>query len=207
MTAHELRKLREEKHQSPRSMADALGININTYYGYERGKPIPRYFQLAIKFLATQDLPKAPSRRRSASDAIRAEFAPGRRFGRLVVVGIAPHTGGSRHRRVQVQCDCGEWKVMRATSLAEASECGYYCPLKGTRFPSAEATSARMRSSTTEAPPLFLPNPPDPDEPDLEAPDIEWLKYNDRKEREKAVELKAASGELNLSDNELEAGL
>jgi hypothetical protein len=120
-------------------MADALGINIATFYLWERGKPIPKHFELAIKFLATQELPKAQQNRRKPDGGFQTKFAPGARFGRLVVVAnVTQEAGRSRHRRVQVQCDCGEWKVMRATLVAGAMECSYHCPLKGTRIPTAE---------------------------------------------------------------------
>lgn len=195
MTAHELRQIRESKHQSPRSMADAIGVNVNTYYLWERGKPIPRYFQLAIRFLATQDLPKVASRRNSAIDASRNAFAFGARFGRMVVLGKAPTAGKSRHRRLKVQCDCGDIKVMRASSLVGATQCSIYCPLNGTPIPTAEKPAPQPAPRPTPRQtilPTPIPPPPDPDEPDLDAPDIEWRKYNARK----AAELQAAADAL-----------
>ena len=61
MTTHELRRIREGMQQSPRFMADELGVNIHTYYLWERGREIPQYFAMAIKFLASQGLPKDPT--------------------------------------------------------------------------------------------------------------------------------------------------
>ena len=196
--------------QSPRTMADKLGVSVHTYYLWERGREIPRYFALAIKFLATQGLPADPTLRHNATAAYKTGFSKGARFGRLVVVGIAPKAGVSRHSRVEVLCDCGEEKVMRTTSLAAATQCSRQCRLNGTPLPAPEETSYKPYTPaayTTPAPPDC-----DPDEPDLDAPDIEWRKYNDRKEREAAAAVAAATTAAEATttttpDEEWEEGL
>lgn len=203
MTTHELRKIREEMQQSPRTMADKLGINVNTYYLWERGREVPQYFALAIRFLATQNLPKDPHMRRRPDDARRTQFSPGARFGRLVVLGDAPPTKGSRHCRVKVQCDCGEETVMRATNLVDATRCGCYCRLNGTPLPTPEVTTYKPYTPTAYVPPP--PPESDPDEPDLDAPEVEWLKYHDRKA--KRVAAAAAAAAAAEGDNEWEEGL
>jgi DNA-binding XRE family transcriptional regulator len=192
MTTHELRKIREEMHQSPRSMASHLGISVCTYYLWERGRPIPPYFALAVQFLATQSLPKDPFLRRRPGDASRTKFAPGARFGRLTVVGNAPPTGGSRHGRVKVLCDCGEEKGMRTSNLLSAIQCCRHCPLGDAPIPVEETTPYQPYASVS--PPLPAA---DPDEPEIDEPDIVWRLYNDRMERKREEELLAAADELN----------
>lgn len=194
MTTYELRKIREELQQSPRSMADKLGISVHTYYAWERGQPIPKYFALAIRYLTTQDLPKDPSLRRRPMDPLRTRFSPGARFGHLVVIGSALPSGASRHGRVKVRCDCGEEKGVRASTLSSISQCGRYCKLNGTPPPPEEKTAYEPYAAEA---PQFIPTPPDPDQPDLDAPEIEWLKYHDRKEKARVAELEAAFDELN----------
>jgi len=184
-------------------MADKLGINIHTYYNWERGREIPRYFALAIRFLATQDLPKDPHLRHKATTAYRTGFTRGARYGRLVVVGSAPRVGVSRHTQVKVQCDCGVEKEMRTTNLAAATQCSRQCRLNGTPLPTPEVTTYNPY-----APTAYVPPPPpesDPDEPDLDAPEVEWLKYQDRKA--KKVAAAAAAAAAAEGDNEWEAGL
>ena len=152
MTTHELRRIREGMQQSPRFMADELGVSIHTYYLWERGREIPQYFAMAIKFLASQDLPKDPTFRLRPADAFRTQFAKSSRFGRLVVVGVAPKAGVSRHSRVKVQCDCGVEKEMRTSCLAAATQCSRQCRLNGTPLPPTEVTTYKPYAPTTPTP-------------------------------------------------------
>ncbi len=160
--------------QSPRSVADKLGISVSTYYLWERGRPIPPHFEYAVRFLSTQNLPKDPTLRHRPGTAFLTRFASGARFGRLVVADFVPPSPGSRHTRVEAKCDCGVVGVVRTSFLTTTSQCGRRCKLEGTPFP---------------ADPLLDPAPAPPtadsDEPDLEAPDIVWRLHNDRKAREK----------------------
>ena len=194
MTTYELRQLREEMQQSPRSMAAKLGISVHTYYLWERGRDIPQYFALAIKFLAAQDLPADPTLRRKATIAYKTGFSKGARFGRLVVVGSAPKAGVSRHSRVKILCDCGAEKEMRTSCLTAATQCSRQCRLNGSPLPPPEVTPYKPYAPAAHPSP---PPPPDcdPDEPDLDAPDIEWLKYHARKEKEPAARQATSSSD------------
>jgi DNA-binding XRE family transcriptional regulator len=130
MTTYELRKIREELQQTPRSMAHHLGAAVSNYYLWERGPPIPEKVASDIEFLATQDLPEDPSWHLRPMDALRTRFSPGARFGNLVVVGKSMLSGANPHSRVKVRCDCGGETGVRASHLLSMSHCGRYCKLK-----------------------------------------------------------------------------
>ena len=163
LTAAELHNIRMGMRQTPRSMADHLGVNINTYYVWERTGKIPRVASVAVRLMAAQPpSTHPPAVRQRAAKAFKAKFLPGARFGSLVVVSSAPSLAGSFHRRVKVLCDCGREKTLRAATLADLTQCGPSCA-----------------ASTPRDTPAPLPPPmAEGDAPELDASPEEWSAYN-----------------------------
>lgn len=134
LTASELRHLRVQMQQTPRSMAELLGVRLPRYYQWEREGKISIAVSLAVRFLATQDPPAhkpLPARRaRSYSE----RFQPGTRIGRLVVLQIF-RPGLGMNLRIAVQCDCGAAKTWQANMLDRYHQCSTTCALADTPVP------------------------------------------------------------------------
>lgn len=185
LTASELHNIRVGMGQTPRSMADHLGVNINTYYHWERTGKIPRIAAVAVQLMAAQ--PPAshpPAVRQRAAKAFKAKFLPGARFGQLVVVSAAPSLVGSCHRRVKVVCDCGREKVLRAALLETITQCGQSC----------KASTHRDAAAHTHTPPQMVEG----DAPELDASPEEWSAYNLRKLHEDNAPADAGDWEAGL---------
>lgn len=173
LTALQLYEIRAQLRQSAVAMAGILGVNSNTYYHYERTGKIPRPVAVAARFLATQtQIAERPTEKTRTVAKFKSRFLPGARFGKLVVVSHSPTPKGSRRPQVQVRCDCDKELVLRIHDLELMTHCGPTCKVRPPK-PQLVIADAPTNSGA------------DPDEPDLEAPTIEWLKYNDRKAREK----------------------
>ena len=192
MTASELFEIRQNLCQTPQSMAKLLGRNVNTYYCYERGGVINASLAMAVRYLATQAIPPVTQPKARTIKTFLARFAPGARFGYLVVEEEAPRVCGKR--RFRVVCDCGAEKIMSAPALAQSIRCGARCTAGGT-LPSASTSPSALATT-----PLPLPFDLDPSMPDLDDDDdITWLRYHHRKAEEAAATVEEG--------DELEAGL
>ena len=156
ITASELRNLRVQLRQTPRSMAKHLGVCPARYYRWERVGKVPLLASLAVQLIALLGLPEeCPLLRRNARSS-RERFQTGTRLGRLVVLRLIK-PGGGQNLRVAVQCDCGVAKTWQAPMLNRYRQCSITCALSKALMP-------------PDAPPT-TPPPPDSQTPD--APE-EW---------------------------------
>lgn len=209
LTATELFEIRQKLGQTPQSMAALLDCNINTYYHYERGGRIKASVAMAIRYLATQDIPPVTQPKVRTIKTFLTQFAPGARFGHLAVEGEAPRICGKR--RFKVVCDCGVEKILSAPALVQSIRCGSRCTAGGSLPSPALPSSSRPPTPTTPTTPpdIGTPEDLDPDMPDLDDDDITWRKYNHRKaEAEEAIAAGAATAtSIDADNDELEAGL
>lgn len=140
LTAANLRKMRLQMQQTPRSMAKLLGVRLARYYQWERVGKFPVVISLAMKFLATQEPPaEAPLIQRRVRSS-QERFQAGARLGRLVVLRIIK-PGGGMNLRIAVQCDCGVVKTWQAPMLNRYRQCSRTCALADTPLP-PDATPA-----------------------------------------------------------------
>lgn len=148
LTASELRRLRVQMGQTPRSMANILGVRLPLYYQWEREGKVSPVASLAVRLLASQappeDKPLPERRTRSYSE----RFQPGTRFGRLVVLRLI-HPGHGLNMRVAVQCDCGVVKTWQANMMDKYRQCSRTtCALADTPFPDDAPIPATAAPST-----------------------------------------------------------
>jgi hypothetical protein len=183
LTALELYEIRTHLRQSAIAMAGLLGVNVNSYYHWERTGKIPKSISVAARFLATQtQIAEAPTEKARPIKKFRAQFLPGARFGSLLVVAHAPSLPNSRQRQVQVRCDCGKTLVLPPRDLEKMTKCSPAC-----KFTPVAPTTA----------PADAGDGGDEDTLGLDATFLEELEFLKRKEREKQEVLNAAFDELN----------
>lgn len=172
-------------------MAGFLGINVNTYYHYERTGKIPRPVSIAARFLSTQtQISEKPTARPREIAKFRARFLPGARFGTLLVVRHSPSPEGSKRPHVLVRCDCGREMDLSIHALERMTQCGPAC--------------------IAGHPPILNAHSPTPGEEDdlldIDATPEERHAYNLRKFKEQIAAEKAAAAAI-PAEEEWEAGL
>lgn len=136
-TLSELQRLRVQMRQAPRTMATLLGVRLPTYYRWEKLKNASKAVTMAVRFLATQDIPEDPQFMQRQDRSSKTRFLPGARFGRLVVLRLLPPIGSGMNLRVAVQCDCGVAKTWYTGMLNKHRQCSKTCPLTSEPFPDA----------------------------------------------------------------------
>lgn len=192
MTALELLNLRLEMKQTPVTLAALLGVNVHTYYRWERTGAIPSGMVTCLNLLSQKEL--APARKstdRRITRNIKLKFMNGVRYGNLVIVGPAAPIGTSHHRHLKVRCECGVEKVVRSSVLLGMTKCGNNCEAKA--FVEVATPGSTMSDLG--------------DMPDLDAPQSEWSAYHVRKLHERAAALPPELPTRVEEDEEWEAGL